>query len=309
MFSVISACSQSTPAFELLHSTWVRNPCFVTISPKSTGASLRLTAWSIPSTLVHSCVFYVPEEMPSVTKKAKEQQHWHILSLQALGWFVHKQLLPQTMLYNLGLSATANEQFVPVLQPGLCLPYSRISNLRMLLKCFPYWMHLHLRTLYHLDKWRSSSKWLERHMEEIYIESTLIYLFAGLDEESLLRVEIEKREKRVVNTWLFLYSFLSSKIHLLPVLNWVPFWDRQSASLLGEMNSEKHLAIYAHANELLIKCPWQCFYCNGKCQGLLMAFYCFFLALFPATTELTAEACDCQESSPRKQRNLLLNPA
>lgn len=121
-----------------------------------------------------------------------------------------------------------------------------------------------------------------------------------------------RREKRVVNTRLFLCSYFSSKIHLLPVLNWVSSQHRQPASLLGEMNSEKHLAIYAHANELLIKRPWQCFYCNGRCQGPLMAFYCFFLAFSPATAELTAKAvnssCDCQESSLMKWTNLLVNP-
>lgn len=132
--------------------------------------------------------------------------------------------------------------------------------------------------VYHLDRWRNSSKWLERHMEEICTESTLVYLFIGLDEESLLRVEVEEREKRVVNTWLFLYSYFSSKIHLLPVLNWVPFQDRQSASLLDEMNSEKHLAICAYVNELLIKRPWQCFYwpVPRPTDGILLLFPCSF---------------------------------
>lgn len=37
-------------------------------------------------------------------------------------------------------------------------------------------------------------------MEEICTETTLVYLFTGLDEESLLMVEVEEREKRVVNT-------------------------------------------------------------------------------------------------------------
>lgn len=68
--------------------------------------------------------------------------------------------------------------------------------------------------VYHLDRWRNSSKWLQRHMEEIctdiypdiyiymlyisYIKIymyTDMYLFTGLDEELLLKVEVEERKE------------------------------------------------------------------------------------------------------------------
>lgn len=88
----------------------------------------------------------------------------------------------------------------------------------------------------------------------------------------------------------------------------------QPASLLGEIDSKENLVTYTHANELLIMSPWQCFYCYSRCQSSLMTFYCFFLALSPATTELPTEAvnspCGRQESSLRQKqwRNLLENP-